>query len=142
MKLSRLWKWNSEKVAKFEWFWSKNWNVLLVWFCVKQENMFIPLILKIEIKSFLDYKNYFSKNHKIRIFLKGLVSPWFNSKIEIFSQCHFEKNERISIVCSLLERKWFRRFPDYKIVFSKNSQSVNFSKGFSLGNCSKIEIFC
>ena len=136
MKLSRPWKRNSEKVAKFEWFWSKNWNVLLVWFCVKQENMFIPLILKTEIKSFLDYKNYFSKNHKIRIFLKGLVSPWFYSKIEN------KKNERRSIVCSLLERKWFRRFPDDKILFSKNSQSVNFSKGFSLGNCSKIEIFC
>ena len=135
MKLSRPWKWNSEKVAKFEWFWSKNWNVLLVWFCVKQENMFIPLIFKTEIKSFLDYKNYFSKNHKIRIFLKGLVSPWFYSKIEN------KKNERRSIVCSLLDRKWFRRFPDDKILFS-NSQSVNFSKGFSLGNCSKIEIFC
>ena len=136
MKLSRPWKWNSEKVAKFEWFWSKIWNVLLVWFCVKQENMFMPLIFKTEIKSFLDYKNYFSKNHKIRIFLKGLVSPWFYSKIEN------KKIERRSIVCSLLERKWFRRFPDDKILFSKNSQSVNFSKGFSLGNCSKIEIFC
>ena len=44
--------------------------------------MFIPLILKTEIKSFLEIKYYFSKNHKIRIFLKGLVSPWFYSKIE------------------------------------------------------------
>lgn len=86
--------------------------------------MFIPLILKTEIKSFLEIKYYFSKNHKIRIFLKGLVSPWFYSKIEN------KKNERRSIVCSLLEND-SEGFPMTKFYFPKIRKVWIFLKGLA-----------
>ena len=117
----------------------KNWPVFHVFFKgnIGQENVFCDILERKNL--FLGYKNKKFEKWKNCHFSKG-VSPWFWSKIGLFSIFFFNGNiGQENVFYDILERK--NAFLGYKNKKFEKRENSHFSKEVSLRFWSKIGHF-